>query len=170
MEWMYGEYGAVKIISVITDQDWDSTEVEPPPADAAPVVNVDEDMLQILVAGAHILRDEKNLVDHVEGVGLDGWGQQMDNWGERSTSTTSNVSVAENLGQIQWLQNTTVREYVHREGSDHRCYAWRKNLRQREYPWYRDRGWYGIWHRWTPGVGTVSEIPENYLGLAQNMQ
>ena len=82
MEWMYEEYGSVKIISMITDQDWDSVEVEPPPADAAPVVNVDEDILQILAAEAHILRDEENLGDHKGGVGLVGWVQQMNDWEE----------------------------------------------------------------------------------------
>ena len=86
---MYEESGAVKIISVITEYDWESTEVEPPLADDAPMVNVDEDMLRILAAGAHILRDEENLVGHEEDVGLDGWGQQMDDWREQSTSTTS---------------------------------------------------------------------------------
>ena len=59
MEHMYEEYGALKIISVITHQDWESTEVEPPPADAAPVVNVDEDMLHMLAAGAHVFQDNK---------------------------------------------------------------------------------------------------------------
>ena len=109
---MYEESGAVKIISVITENDWGSIEVEPPQANAAPVVNVDEGMLQMLAAGTRILRDEETLGDHEEGVCLDGWGQHMDNWGEQSTSTTSTASAEENHGQIQWLQNTTVREYV----------------------------------------------------------
>ena len=70
MEWVYEEYGAVKIISVITENDWESTGVEPPAADDAPVVNADEDILQMLAAGARIMRDEDNLGDHEGDIGL----------------------------------------------------------------------------------------------------
>ena len=89
----------------------------------------------MLEAGARVMRNEEHLEDHDGDIGLNRWGHQMDGWGDQSTSTASTVSVEENYGQIQWLQNTTVREYVHQEGSDHQYYVWRRQQsRQEDYP------------------------------------
>ena len=50
---MYHTYGPVRFISVILYTDWHpTTEVLPPAVNDAPVVDADEQMLQILAAGA----------------------------------------------------------------------------------------------------------------------
>ena len=45
MEHMYGEYGAVKMISVVAYGEWTPRWKEPPPTDAAPVVYMVADIL-----------------------------------------------------------------------------------------------------------------------------
>lgn len=65
----YGEYGVVKMLSVIAYREWNSREPELPPTDAAPMVDGYADIP---------VR----------------WVQQMDDRDEQSTSTTSQAPVA----------------------------------------------------------------------------
>ena len=130
----YGEYGALKMISSLAFREWTSKEPEPPPADAAPVVNVDADIPV-------------------------GWVQQMNDWEEQSTSTTGYAPVERYIG-VQFLENETVREYVPQEGSDHQRYVWRYMQPQQEYPWYRERGWDEEWRKGMQTDGAVSHVNE----------
>ena len=49
---IYDEYGPLRFISIMSYTDWNTTEVLPPAANYALVVDADEQMLQMLAAGA----------------------------------------------------------------------------------------------------------------------
>ena len=112
----------LKFINVVTGHNWEATEVLPPAACEAPVVDADEDILQMLAAGARAIRnEEESLEDQDEDIELNRWGNPMNGWANRSTSTLS----TKKHDEIQWLHGETDGKYVHQEGSNHRCYMWR---------------------------------------------
>ena len=48
---MYDTYGPVRFVSIISYTDWHATEIIAQAANVAPVVNADDQMLQMLTAG-----------------------------------------------------------------------------------------------------------------------
>ena len=122
---MYGEYGAVTMISVVAYGEWTSRWEEPPPEDAAPVVYI---VANVLVRGV------------------------------QQTMNTRRHAPVDRYLRVQFLENEIVREYVHQNGSDHRCYVWRYTQPQQGYPWYRERGWDEEWREGTQGDDVVSNV------------
>ena len=49
---MYETYDSMRFISIIAYTDWHATEVLPPAANVAPVVDADNQILQMMAAGA----------------------------------------------------------------------------------------------------------------------
>ena len=83
-------YGLLNFISDSSSNDWTATEVLPPSADETPVVGADEDILQMLVAGARVMHNEADsLGDQDDGIELNQWGNPKNRLGNQSTSTPS---------------------------------------------------------------------------------
>ena len=149
----------MKIISVIKGRECEATEVIPPSADEAPVVDTYQDILQMLVTGAQAAHNgEESLEEQGKDIGLDRWGNTMNGWGNQSMSTSS---TEENHGEIQWLHGEKVQKYVHGEGSGHHCYVWRRQQsRDFGYSWYRDQGWDTFLSGREGGFNYIPKIPE----------
>ena len=132
-------YGLLKFISDSSSNDWTATEVLPPSADETPVVDADEDILQMLVAGARVMHNEADsLGDQDDGIELNQWGNPKKRFGNQSTSTPSSEK---KHGDIQWLLGDNIQRYVHQEGTTYSCFVWRRQqLTEIGYPWYREHG------------------------------
>ena len=141
----YKAHSPVRFISIILCGDWNLTEIIPPAVNMERIANDNEHMLRMLAAGAQGDDNTAGSVGNRSGdTAADQWGNPLNGWGnQQSTDTWSDQ---ESCREIQWLRGETVQRYVHREGSDHHCFIWRRQKSTEiGYPWHRELGWEAQW-------------------------
>lgn len=135
----YETHGPVSFISIISLDEWYAEHI-------TPVVNAEDQMLQVLAAGVQ---------GEVNDAGR--WSEQSSNteeeqWGnQHSTGRWSNE---EEYGEIQWLRGQTVQKFVQSQDRDHQCFIWihmatsaGQCVPGNGHPWYLERGWDDQWRR-----------------------